>query len=78
MTYSEVEKVEGFIGNFKVTVRKKARKVDEKLCTGCGLCTQKCPNKKIPDAFNEGLGKRTARSTCPFPRRCPTSPSSTP
>ncbi len=73
MTYSEVEKVEGFIGNFKVTVRKKARKVDEKLCTGCGLCTQKCPNKKIPDAFNEGLGKRGAIYV-PFPQAVPNKP----
>ena len=48
MTYSEVEKVDGFIGNFKVTIRKKARKLDEKLCTGCGLCIQKCPQQEDP------------------------------
>lgn len=73
MTYSEVEKVEGFIGNFKVTVRNKARKLDEKLCTGCGLCIQKCPNKKIPDEFNEGLGTRTAIYV-PFPQAVPNKP----
>jgi heterodisulfide reductase subunit A len=72
-TYSEVEKVDGFIGNFKVTIRKKARKVDEKLCTGCGLCIQKCPNKKIPDEFNEGLGTRTAIYV-PFPQAVPNTP----
>jgi heterodisulfide reductase subunit A2 len=73
MTYSEVEKVDGFIGNFKVTVRKKARKLDEKLCTGCGLCIQKCPQKKISDEFNEGLGKRTAIYV-PFPQAVPNKP----
>ena len=73
MTYSEVEKVDGFIGNFKVTVRKKAKKVDEKLCTGCGLCTTKCPNKKIPDEFNEGLSFRPAIFV-PFPQAVPNKP----
>jgi len=73
MTYSEVAKVDGFIGNFTVTVRKKARKLDEKLCTGCGLCIQKCPFKKIPDEFNEGLGTRTAIYV-PFPQAVPNKP----
>jgi len=73
MTYSEVEKVDGFIGNFKVTVRKKAKKVDEKLCTGCGLCITKCPNKKIPDEFNEGLSTRPAIYV-PFPQAVPNKP----
>nr|WP_320132557.1 CoB--CoM heterodisulfide reductase iron-sulfur subunit A family protein [uncultured Holophaga sp.] len=73
MTYSEVEKVDGFIGNFKVTVRKKAKKLDEKLCTGCGLCVTKCPNKKIPDEFNEGLAFRPAIYV-PFPQAVPNKP----
>jgi len=73
MTYSEVEKVDGFIGNFKVTIRKKARKINEKLCNGCGMCIQKCPNKKISDEFNEGLGKRTAIYV-PFPQAVPNTP----
>lgn len=73
MTYSEVEKVDGFIGNFKVTVRKKAKKVDEKACTGCGLCVTKCPNKKIPDEFNEGLAFRPAIYV-PFPQAVPNKP----
>ena len=42
-SYSEVEAVGGFVGNFKVTIRKKARYVKEDICTGCGLCTEKCP-----------------------------------
>jgi heterodisulfide reductase subunit A len=45
LTYSEIEEVSGYIGNFKVKVRKKARYVDEALCTGCGLCQTKCPWK---------------------------------
>ncbi|MCK5096868.1 MAG: CoB--CoM heterodisulfide reductase iron-sulfur subunit A family protein [Desulfobacteraceae bacterium] len=59
MAYSEVEKVEGNKGNFKVTVRKKARYVDENKCTGCGACTEKCPTS-VPDAFNEGFSDRKA------------------
>ena len=53
-TYSELESLEGFIGNFKATIRKKARSIDEKLCTGCAACTQKCVMKKIPSEFNAG------------------------
>ncbi|HNY12726.1 MAG TPA: CoB--CoM heterodisulfide reductase iron-sulfur subunit A family protein, partial [Candidatus Wallbacteria bacterium] len=72
-TYSELESVEGFIGNFKAKIRKKARSVDEKLCTGCGICTQKCPNKKIPSEFNAGLGMRSAIYV-PFPQAVPNKP----
>ncbi len=73
MTYAELESLSGFIGNFKATIRKKARQVDEKLCTGCGLCTTKCPNKKIPDEFNEGLSTRGAIYV-PFPQAVPNKP----
>lgn len=73
MTYSELESVEGFIGNFRAKIRKKARSVDEKLCTGCGVCTQKCPNKKIPSEFNAALGKRAAIYV-PFPQAVPNKP----
>ncbi len=72
-TYSELEHIDGFIGNFKVKIRKKARSIDEKLCTGCGACFQKCPTKKIPSEFNEGLGKRTAIYV-PFPQAVPNKP----
>ncbi|MBQ9480785.1 MAG: CoB--CoM heterodisulfide reductase iron-sulfur subunit A family protein [Clostridia bacterium] len=58
--YSEVEKVSGFVGNFTATIRKKARYVNENLCTGCGLCTEKCPSRKAPNEFNEGLNTRSA------------------
>jgi heterodisulfide reductase subunit A-like polyferredoxin len=59
LAYSEVEKVEGEAGNFKVTVRRKARYVEEDKCTGCGACAEKCPTV-VSDAFNEGLGERRA------------------
>jgi len=59
LAYSEVEKVEGQAGDFKVAIRRKARYVEEDRCTGCGACAEKCPTV-VPDAFNEGLGERRA------------------
>jgi heterodisulfide reductase subunit A-like polyferredoxin len=59
LAYSEVEKVEGEAGDFKVTIRRKARYVEEDKCTGCGACAEKCPTV-VSDAFNEGLGERRA------------------
>ena len=59
-SYSEVEAVKGFVGNFQVTIRKKARFVDETKCTGCGECTEKCPQKKVPNEFNLGMDNRRA------------------
>jgi heterodisulfide reductase subunit A-like polyferredoxin len=59
LAYSEVESLKGQAGDFTVSVRKKARYVEENKCTGCGLCSEKCPTI-VPDAFNEGLGTRTA------------------
>ena len=59
-SYSEVESVKGFVGNFDVTIRKKARYVKEDVCTGCGLCTEKCPQKKVPNEFNLGMDNRRA------------------
>ena len=72
-TYAELESLEGFIGNFKAKIRRKSKSIDEKLCTGCGQCTTKCPVKKIPSEFNEGLGKRTAIYV-PFPQAVPNKP----
>jgi heterodisulfide reductase subunit A-like polyferredoxin len=59
LAYSEVENVRGTAGDFKITVRKKARFVEENKCTGCGACSEKCPTI-VSDAFNEGLGTRRA------------------
>jgi heterodisulfide reductase subunit A len=72
-TYSEVENVDGYIGNFKVTIRKKARSIDEDNCNGCGACQSVCPNKKILSEFDAGLGKRTAIYV-PFPQAVPNIP----
>ena len=59
-SYSEVASVKGFVGNFDVTIKKKARYVKEDICTGCGACTEKCPMKKVPNEFNLGMDNRTA------------------
>ena len=72
-TYSEVEKVSGFVGDFTVDIRKKARFVDADKCTGCGACQEKCPSKKTPSEFNRGLGTRTAIYT-PFAQAIPNVP----
>ena len=73
ITYAEVAKVDGFVGNFDVTIRQKARYVDPEKCTGCGSCYQKCPVKKIPSEFDAALGNRTAIYT-PFPQAVPNKP----
>jgi heterodisulfide reductase subunit A len=73
MTYSEVEEVDGYIGNFTVKVRRKARYVRMETCTGCGDCIQKCPVKKIPSEFECNLGNRTAIYT-PFAQAVPNVP----
>jgi len=44
----EVEEVSGFVGNFKVKIRHKAAYVDHNKCTGCGLCWESCPARRIP------------------------------
>ncbi len=73
LTWSEVEKVDGYIGNFSVTIRRKARSVDEDLCNGCGDCQGVCPSRKIASEFDAGLGKRTAIYV-PFPQAVPNIP----
>jgi heterodisulfide reductase subunit A len=57
-TYSEIEDVSGFVGNFNVKIRKKARYVTDD-CNGCGACTEVCPAYGY-DEFNEGLNSRRA------------------
>ena len=59
-SYSEVTEVGGFVGNFEVTIKKRARFVKEDICTGCGACTEKCPMKKVPNEFNLGMDERRA------------------
>ena len=73
MSYSEVESVDGYIGNFTVNVRKKAKSVVEEDCTGCGICEEKCPIRVVDDVFEAGLGYR---KVCyrPFPQAVPKYP----
>ncbi len=73
LTWSEVTNVSGYVGNFTVTIRKKARYVNTDLCTGCGVCTEKCPKKVIDDNFEAGLGYRKAVYTA-FPQAVPKYP----
>jgi len=56
LTYSEVESVSGYIGNFKIRVRKKARYVDTEKCTGCGQCWSNCPAIRIPSGRSIMIG----------------------
>jgi len=73
LSFSEVEEVSGYVGDFKVKVRKKARYVKEELCTGCGLCQEKCPARNIPSEFDCGIGSRKA-IYMPFPQAIPRIP----
>ncbi|UCE50639.1 MAG: NAD(P)H-dependent oxidoreductase subunit E [Phycisphaerales bacterium] len=66
-SYSEVEQVDGYIGNFKVKVRKKPRSVDMSKCTGCGDCWNNCmarnkitvpPGHALDDGIPAGVMKR--------------------
>lgn len=72
-TYSEVEKVSGFVGSFTVEIRRKARYVNLDKCTGCGVCQEKCPSKKSLNLFNRGLNTRSAIYT-PFAQAIPNVP----
>jgi len=73
LTWSEVTNVSGYVGNFNVTIKKKARFVKEELCTGCGICQEKCPKKVIDGIFEAGLGYRKAVYT-PFAQAVPKFP----
>jgi heterodisulfide reductase subunit A len=53
MTYCEVVEISGFVGNFKVKVRKKPRYIDISKCTGCGECTKACPVRYRPYTSEE-------------------------
>jgi heterodisulfide reductase subunit A len=59
LSYSEVEEVSGFVGNFKAKIKRKARYVDETKCTGCGECSKVCP-VHVDNEFDVGLSQRSA------------------
>jgi heterodisulfide reductase subunit A len=88
ISWAELEKLEGFIGNFKATIRQRARYVNSDLCTGCGLCQEKCP-ARMPNYFEAGLGvfegsykeasdvrrgAMTKAINSPFPQAVPNTP----
>lgn len=70
LAYSEVEEVDGYVGNFTVKVRRKARYVNTDTCTGCAACMDACVVRKVPNEFDQGLSKRTA-IYIPFPQAVP-------
>lgn len=72
MTYCEVVEVKGFVGNFDITIKQKARYVDHTKCNACLACTEKCPGKGISE-WDEGLVKRKA-IYIPFPQAVPQKP----
>lgn len=71
-TSCEVEKVEGYVGNFQVTIKQKKKYVNHDLCTGCGLCETKCPTN-VNSEFNQGIGTRKAIFK-PFAQAVPAKP----
>jgi heterodisulfide reductase subunit A len=70
LTYHEIEKVSGKVGNFTVTVLKKPRYINESKCKGCGDCAAKCPKIEVPNEFDMNLGKRKS-IYIPFPQAVP-------
>ncbi|MHA1777803.1 MAG: 4Fe-4S binding protein [Promethearchaeota archaeon] len=69
LTYSEIEDVDLNVGNFEITVRKKARKVNHEICTACGVCASVCP-VITPNEWDMNLGFRGA-AYVPFPQAVP-------
>jgi heterodisulfide reductase subunit A len=71
-TYSEVVKVDGYVGNYKIAINRKPRYIKEDLCVGCMDCIERCVYKegKTPDEFNAGLSKRKP-VYIPFPQATP-------
>jgi len=73
ITYSEVEAVEGELGHFRVRIRRRPAYVNWELCTGCGLCQEKCPKRVLSVDFERGMGKRKAIYTL-SPQAVPNKP----
>ncbi len=72
VTYSEVEEVTGQMGDFRVRIRRYPAYVDWDVCTGCGLCQEKCPKRVLSD-FERGMGERKAIYTL-SPQAVPNKP----
>jgi len=63
ISYTEVEKIEGYVGNYTATIKKKPRYLIEDLCNGCGDCTPVCPIY-VPNYWQENLGARKCIDIC--------------
>jgi heterodisulfide reductase subunit A2 len=61
ITFAEIEQVDGYIGNFKVKIKKKARYVDTSICNSCGSCFEACPCVPYPEHRRMILGDRVFR-----------------
>jgi heterodisulfide reductase subunit A len=72
ITYSEIAEVKGFVGNFDIKIRQKARYVDHDKCNACLACTEKCPGRGV-SSWDEGLAPRKA-IYIPFPQSVPQKP----
>lgn len=72
LTYCEITEVKGYVGNFDITVKQKARYVDHDKCNACLACTEKCPGRGESE-WDEGLAKKKAISI-PFPQAVPQKP----
>ena len=73
LSFSEVEQVSGYVGNFRVKVRRKARYINEDACTGCNLCVENCTWDGILSEFDYGLGTRPVAYKS-FPQAVPACP----
>ncbi|MFW9844150.1 MAG: FAD-dependent oxidoreductase, partial [Candidatus Thorarchaeota archaeon] len=69
MTYSEIDDVEGYVGNFKLKVRKKSPYIDWEKCNGCGDCETVCP-VSVTSEYEFGTTERRAAYR-PFPQAVP-------
>jgi heterodisulfide reductase subunit A len=65
LTWSEVEEVKGYIGNFQIKVRRKARYVDPALCNSCGSCYEACPSRPYPRVRKLFLGDKVFKEGKP-------------
>ncbi len=72
MVNSELEELEGYVGNFRAKIRRKATYVDWEKCNGCGDCQEKCPTE-VASEFERGLGREKVISV-PFPQAVPSKP----
>lgn len=69
ISYADLESVSGYVGNFKVKIKKKPRYIIHENCTGCGECKEVCPIE-YPNEWDMNMGVRKAISV-PFEQAVP-------